>query len=151
MFEGLEHLLGDVVETDGVLQGEVELVVVLDHVPAVVPISKRSSLTAPVPTPAVYVDGVRRQIFLQLSHQVLSPTVGLTVGDKPGRQLLLLLPSSPSLLLILSSDNPAVGQEDVGVVSVGHGEVEEVVPLPQLDLTGVGGRLQCEKDVELVR
>ena len=36
-------------------------------------------------------------------------------------------------------------------MAVGHGEVEEVVPVPEVDPAGVGGRLQGEKHVELVR
>ena len=132
MFEGFEHLFSDVVSTSGVLQGKVEFVIVLDHVPTVVTISQRFPFTAPIPTVPVDVNAVWRKVFLKLPYKIFPseifsstqfrnissyrPTVGLAVGDQPGSEVLLLLLSfSRSVLLNFShlSDHPPVWKEDV--------------------------------------
>ena len=112
------------------------------------------------------------QVLLQLSHQMFPPTswrlkcstinveclpaVSFTVRNKPGSKVLLLLLLRFDCFVVFlaltgSRDHPTVWEEDVWVPPVRHRDVEEVVPVLQLGPASVGGRLQGEEHIQLVR
>lgn len=139
-----EELLGDVVSAVGVLEGQVELVVSVEHLEALGRVGPRA------PLGAARAEDVHPDVITQLLGVLKAVVARSAVRHEP-RHLLRLVRRVVDLLRLLSDRvvvvHPLlVGCHDVRVVAVGGGPVEDV---SVGEVLGVERTLEHEHDPHL--